>query len=1714
MGQWCKGGLEKFLKIKQIIDKRKGGVAHMLRWSTGVCCAKVMKTANIILEELCGLIGKYTRLSREQVNPNVPFLEMGADSMILVRAIREIEKMYGVKITIRTLYEKYNSLSALAKHIAEHSTQKVESKNEKEIYREPIPEKPVVKEASKEQKKQAQSEAKEGTKKKKEKVSWQTAKPETTKRDYSLNQERHSEALIRRYNRKTQKSKSLTQKYRPFLADSKATVGFRMSVKEMLYPIIGAKTEGDRLWDVDGNEYIDITMGFGVHMFGYRPDFIVEALKDYVDNGVHLGPRSAVLGETAKMICDFTGFDRVAFANTGTEANMAVLRLVRAATGKSRIAMFRNSYHGHSDYTLAEGQFEMEDGTLISVTPGIPQSVLPEVLILDYGEPESLDKIMEHRHELAGVIVEPVQSRNPLLQPAEFLHKLRDITLKLDIPLIFDEMITGFRCHPKGAQGLFGIQADIATYGKAIGGGLPIGIIAGKAKYLDGIDGGYWKYGDQSFPRTERTFFGGTFCQHPMVIPVANAVLKHMKAQGPELQENLNKKTDRMAKTLNTYFEENKIPIRVSHFASLFRFEMMGNLDLFYYHMIERGVYIWEWRLCFLTTAHTEEDVEFIIQAAKESAEDLRRGGFLPADTPEPKNLDYSPMEEIKSLTEEQKQLWAISQIGMNGEGASAYNVIFSLQIDGDLNYTVMKNALQKVTDRYEVLRSIIDMKRVVQKIHDTYKSELQVVDFTSYDEASQKEAVDQWILEYNKQAFDLSVKPAFEAVILKLSSQKHLLVLKAHHIFVDGISLGIILEEIAEIYSAGCEIRAPQLFESVNELPYDEAEEEKRKTNLSYWTDKFSTTVPICDLPYDYQRPQKRIQRGADKQIVLEESLYQKLVALALKNNVSLYMVLFSMFTSFIHRISRSDEIVVAMPTSGRYTEESERLMGHYTSILPVRTQIDAESSFEGHLKKTAVDLMEAFEYQDFSFPELCKNVKNQWPELFSVNKFPITPILFNYDKMGHIPNLPDAETSIYMSSVVNYVDKDLFFNFIETQNRLVLDCQYSGDLFTAETINRMLKSFIIYMENGVDNPRNQIKELEILAKQEKQQILENFNSAIIPYLHSQGKEKSKGKNVVTRLYEQANKTPDNIALVSNDDVITYGEFNKKTNQIARMLWENDAKHESVVGIIMEHSFEMMLALIGILKSGSAYLPIDPSYPTDRINYMIKDCGVEVLLVQKKFEGLVGENGEKPVKTIVLDSTETLQYDDNDLSVEIDGHDLAYVIYTSGSTGKPKGVMVEHRSIYNIIKFSHEQYPTYKNDTILLKGAYCFDGTALELYSWFFEGARLAILEPGAEKDPMKILEAIKKYNVTYLFLPTSMLNTFLDAIEEQDLHALKNLKYTMVGGAALSAATVNKFHKLTNKTLLVNQYGPSEATVYATHYDFNGNNVQSEVPIGTPVANMGVYILDKSQNLVPINVAGELCLSGIGLARGYVNNPELTAEKFVDNPFVSGERMYKTGDIAKWRPDGTIEYLGRKDRQVKIRGFRVEPGEIEVRILQQNSVKEAAVKVLEDANGMKYLCAYLSTEEQIPLKDLRAYLSSELPEYMIPSHFVFVETMPKTINGKIDLEKLPEPSDKISNTTDTMEALISPENEIEKKLVEIWQDVLGHENIGVQESFFEIGGHSLNAIMMMMRLRKEYSINVSLDDIYNNPSIRRLACYIESLSDHIHEEIAAAEK
>ncbi|MBE9230040.1 aminotransferase class III-fold pyridoxal phosphate-dependent enzyme, partial [Phormidium sp. LEGE 05292] len=447
-------------------------------------------------------------------------------------------------------------------------------------------------------------------------------------------QQQHLDALIARFTQRTKTSKKLVESARPVLADSRASVGFRLSIKEMLYPIVADRSQGSRIWDVDGNEYIDMTMGQGVTLFGHKPRFIMEALEAQLKKGIHLNPRYELVGEVAQLFTELTGTERACFCNSGTEAVMAAIRIARAATGRSKIALFEGSYHGHSDGTLVRRQLIDNQWQFFPLASGVPEGVVGDVVVLEYGSPQALEYLQSHAHELAAVLVEPVQSGVPTLQPQEFLRSLRQITDRTATALIFDEMITGFRSHPGGAQALFGVQADIATYGKVVAGGLPIGVLAGKAKYLDCIDGGIWNYGDNSYPQTERTFFGGTFCQHPLAMVAAKAVLQHFKEQGPSLQQQLNDRTTKLVTTLNTYFQENEVPIKIEHFSSFFRFALTGNLDLLFYHMVEKGIYVWEWRKHFLSTAHTDEDLSRFVEVVKDSVEELRQGGFIRAKKP------------------------------------------------------------------------------------------------------------------------------------------------------------------------------------------------------------------------------------------------------------------------------------------------------------------------------------------------------------------------------------------------------------------------------------------------------------------------------------------------------------------------------------------------------------------------------------------------------------------------------------------------------------------------------------------------------------------------------------------------------------------------------------------------------------------------------------------------------------------------------------------------------------------------------------------------------------------------------------------------------------------------------------------------------------------------------------------------------------------------
>jgi len=733
-------------KLSDKEDKSKNNKSSETENKFEVTIPSTTKQRDALGFQLRSLVANLIKAEPHQVGLYTSFLEMGADSIVMIDAVRAIENTYGFKITIRQLFEELPNIDALATYIHQNlppewtiaDSQQVESEPEMNVQQQtqptiaptlanpPIP---SIKDAEEGKTKsetalermmrqqleivsQSMSQVvsqqleflhKNGlsttnllsSKNGKSQTTTQTQTPivpfsennqqkdvttlnsqvkvkseqtskqasflsSTLQEGLSQEQQSHLEALIALYNKRTQKSKQRSQTYRPVLADSRAVAGFRLSTKEMVYPIIGERAQGSKFWDVDGNEYVDITMGFGVLLFGHAPSFIAKAVQEQMEQGLQIGPQSNLAGEVAELICELTGMERVTFCNSGTEAVMTALRLARTATGRTKIALFAGSYHGHFDGVLATAL----SGQMIGVpmTSGVSQHTVQDVSVLDYGNPESLKILQACGHELAAVLVEPVQSRKPHLQPKDFLLQLRELTEAAGCVLIFDEVLTGFRIHPRGAQAWFGIQADIATYGKIVGGGMPIGVVAGKATYMNGIDGGLWNYGDTSYPQAEKTFFAGTFNKNHVGMAAARSVLQYLKNQGPTLQQQLNQRTSQLAATLNAYFDEENVPIQIVNFGSLFRFTFSGNLDLLFYHLLVKGVYIWEGRNCFMSTAHTDQDIDYLIHAVKDTVEDLRSGGFLPKrSVKQPETLTSSDV--VSSSTRLVRNINKVSKI-------------------------------------------------------------------------------------------------------------------------------------------------------------------------------------------------------------------------------------------------------------------------------------------------------------------------------------------------------------------------------------------------------------------------------------------------------------------------------------------------------------------------------------------------------------------------------------------------------------------------------------------------------------------------------------------------------------------------------------------------------------------------------------------------------------------------------------------------------------------------------------------------------------------------------------------------------------------------------------------------------------------------------------------------------------------------------------------
>lgn len=890
---------------------------------------------------------------------------------------------------------------------------------------------------------------------------------------FSSSQQQYLDQFIAQYTDQTRLSKSQTQQSRLVHANNRNVSGYRSYWKEIIYPILAEQSKGSKMRDVDGNEYIDLTMGFGVNLLGHNPDFIVNTMLSSVNSSPSpIGPMSNKAGEVAALISEMTATERVAFYNSGTEAVMVALRVARAATGRSKVVIFSGSYHGTFDGILAVADPEDSYGKALPMAPGIIKSMMEDVLILNYNTPVSLEIIKEHAHELAAVLVEPVQSRRPDLQPVTFLKQLRTITEEAGIALIFDEVITGFRIHPGGAQAWFNIQADIVTYGKIAGGGLPIGIVAGKAQYLDVIDGGFWRFNDQSNPpiAEKKTFVGGTFCTHPLTMDVAYATLQYLKQQGQTLYTNLNEKTASMVNRLNAFFKENNVSIQMVNFGSLFRFVSYGDLELFFYHLIYKKLYIWEGRNCFLSTAHTDEDIEFIIHAVKETVADLTRGGFLASN--------IKQVNSTYPLTGEQKQIWFASQ---SEEGKSvSLNESIVLKMKGPFLENVMRNAVQAVIDRHEALRTVISHDGEKQMILVEYKCNIPLHDFSMLDSEMKERQIKEAIEAERAQKFDLSgKKPLFRAGMIKSSEYEHYLLCTFHHLITDGWSLAVFFQELELTYTAAVQGKQPVLQEPGTFQEYVMWQEriihsQESNDAACYWAEQFSKPIDVLEVPSKNQMFKKRTFSGRRETAVLSKSLTQQLRKLSVQQSCSLYATLLSTFNVWLHRLTGNTHIVVGIPTSGQSQMGSNCLMGNCVNMLPLYTVIPQEEAFSRHLQDVKAGMMAIDKVQQFSLSMLAERLEKAF----------IPPIraVFNMDRP--INGFGFAHMEVEMIENTNPNAKyDIFLNITEMQGELKLDFDFSSELIESDMMRIWVGYYSNVLQAIVTDSKRKIKELSLLA-------------------------------------------------------------------------------------------------------------------------------------------------------------------------------------------------------------------------------------------------------------------------------------------------------------------------------------------------------------------------------------------------------------------------------------------------------------------------------------------------------------------------------------------------------------------------------------------------------------------------------------------------------
>ncbi|OXB20671.1 hypothetical protein B0A71_06660 [Flavobacterium tructae] len=1041
-------------------------------------------------------------------------------------------------------------------------------------------------------------------------------------------------------------------------------------------------------------------------------------------------------------------------------------------------------------------------------------------------------------------------------------------------------------------------------------------------------------------------------------------------------------------------------------------------------------------------------------------------------------------------LSFSQERLWFLDQL----QGSTEYHIPIVLSLEGALEISLLEQTLHGIVSRHEVLRSMLLSEEGI-----AYQQIISAEGWSLDTEIISDELVlKNQIADYINQPFDLSKDYKLRACLYTLGNQKYVLACVFHHIASDGWSDGILIREFMELYSAlqsNSTANLPTLHLQYADYAIwqrNYLEGAVLEDQLSYWESKLSG-VSTLSLPTDYPRPSVPSNAGAAVSLVLDQKLSASLNAICKEEGVTLFMLLLSAFKILLSRYSGQEDICVGTPIANRTQAELEGMIGFFVNTLALRSDLSGDPSFSNLLARVKQTTLEGYDHQLTPFEKVVDRVVTSRDRSMS----PLFQVMFVLQNEGD--NQAQKESELHDIIISEYEFDtvsskfDLTFSASENNNGISLAVNYCTALFDKATIESMLLHYQELLQSIVGNIKQPISTLSMLSQAEEHQLLNVFNNTEAAY--------PSDKTIVDLFEEQVKQTPTAVAVVYEDEKLTYEELDQRSNQLAYYLREQGVKPDALVGICLERSLEMLIGILGILKSGGAYVPIDPEYPTDRIAYMLKDAGIDLVVSSQTSCNVINRDEELSVLCLDKDWDLISGYPTTALSTVLTASNLAYVIYTSGSTGTPKGVMNEHSGIVNRLLWTQSHYQLKSDDAILQKTSFSFDVSVWEFLWAISCGARLVFAKPEGHKDVEYLKQIIEKENITTIHFVPSMLRVFLEDINLGDC---KSLKQVLCSGEALQVDQVLLFKEKFRNVRLDNLYGPTEAAIDVSSWEVPLEDVLSQVLIGKPVANTSLYVLDHQNQLVPIGVIGELCIGGAQVARGYLNKEELTKEKFIANPFKEGERIYKTGDLARWLPDGNIEYIGRKDDQVKIRGYRIELGEIENALSSLAGVNQCCVLAKEDTAGNKRLVGYVVLEGELNKETLQNQLKLSLPEYMVPQLWVTLEKMPLTSNGKLDKKALPDPDGSDLSSTE----YVAPRNETETKLAAIWQNLLGVEQIGIYDNFFELGGHSLLATRLVSMIRKALMIEVSIREVFEHATIVELASLIEFFEQDFNED------